>query len=223
MSCQNVSILCYLRHPAVFCPACNRRSSRRAKHFPLTGAMSASPMCAVWASGGRGQLGNLTKSLSEGLTKPSSTNGWSKEEIFFSITKGLARHDWEPISMLPCCSPTPRHAAKPCSYGLEPWHPAQPSPSTGLVPAPQALGVAARAGMVPPHSAFFFSDSVQITPFQSIFLFKTDPRAQTPFISLIILRIKYLFFCFVLHFVQSGKMQTLPQKGCNAFYFFIFF
>lgn len=174
-------------------------------------------------SDGRGQLGNLTKSLSEGLTKPSSTNSWSKEGIFFSITKGLARHDWEPISMLPCCSPTPRHAGRPCSYGLEPWHPAQPSPSTGLVPAPQALGVAARAGIVPPHSAFF-SDSVQTAPFQSIFLFKTDPRAQTPFISLIIQRIKYL--CFPVSFCilsSQAKCKLFLKQAVMPFNIYIFF
>lgn len=124
--------------------------------------------------------------------------------------------------MLPCCSPTPCHAGRPCSYGLEPWHPAQPSPSTGLVPAPQALGVVARAGMVPPHSAFF-SDSVQTAPFQSIFLFKTDPRAQTPFISLIIQRIKYLCFPVLFCILSSqAKCKLFLKQAVMPFNIYFF-
>lgn len=77
-----------------------------------------------------------------------------------------------------------------------------PSPflRPGLAAASQAQGSRnrPRQEQASLHSITDFSASVLTAPFQSFFLFETEPQTQTPFVGIIVQVIKYCVFLLAL-------------------------
>lgn len=67
------------------------------------------------------------------------------------------------------------------------------------------------------HSTTDFSASIPIAPFQSFFLFETEPQTQTPFAGIIIQVIKYLCFSVTSFPIRLKCFQYLkhPKSVCS--------